>query len=144
MEIVIDKIGEMNERNIKLKHIYSTLIAMFNTYDPEFLLLKNKFKLYLENQNNELKSDRIFINLSNLQYFQSIDKKEAEILRSYIPCFIFHVDSNKTYNETIEEFSNIPVLMYNILNIFYIEEYNIIYKLIENNLKNNISWCVII
>jgi hypothetical protein len=145
MDIIIDKI-EDNERNIKLKHVYSTLIAMFNTYDADFLLLKTKFKLYLENQNNELKKDRIFTNLSNLQYFQSIDKKEAEILRSYMPCFIYHVDNIKTYNETIDEFSNIPVLMYNILNIFYIEEYKTIYKLIEINLKNNLAlgWCIII
>lgn len=140
MIIVIDKM-ECNERNNKLRQVFSILITILNN-NINHIEFKDTFKSYLENQNNELKNDRFLIN----QYFKSIDKKDAEILRSYMPCFIYHIDNNKTYNETIEEFDHIPLLMYDILDIFYIEQQEKIYKLIENDLKNIMTtyWCVII
>lgn len=142
MSIVIDKM-EYNERNNKLRHIFSTLITIIsnNINHNEF---KDKFKSYLENQNNELKNDRI--STQNSLYFKTIDTKEAEILRAYIPCFIYHIESNKTYNETIDEFDHIPLSMYDILDIFYIENQETIYKLIETDLKTILTsyWCVIL
>jgi hypothetical protein len=136
LSIKIDEMND-NERNNKLKQVYSILLTMDSNE------LKTELKNYLENQNNELKSDRY---ITNSPYFKTIDQKEAEILRSYIPCFIFHIDSNKTYNESVDEFDHMPIIIYDLLDIFYLVHYNQIYKLIETNLKLNYSsyWCVII
>lgn len=136
LSIKIDEMND-NERNNKLKQVYSILLTMDSNE------LKTELKNYLENQNNELKSDRY---ITNSPYFKTIDQKEAEILRSYIPCLIFHIDSNKTYNESVDEFDHMPIIIYDLLDIFYLVHYNQIYKLIETNLKLNYSsyWCVII
>lgn len=151
INIIIDKMDpsdrELEEFN-RLKHVYSVLITLFNNYNPLYsndiiINLKKEFKNYLENQLNELKSDRI-ITLENT--IKTIDDKESEILQSYIPTFIYLVDSNKIYRETVDELNKSPKIFYELLNIFYLKEYGKIYNIIETNLKYNFDayWCVIL
>lgn len=135
---------EMEQFN-KLKHVYSTIIPICNSWyiNTNMNTFKSNFKNYLENQNNELKSDRIIL-LDNT--IKTIDTKEAEILRSYIPEFIYHIGTNKSYTESLIELSNAPKIFYELLNIHYLKEYEQIYNTLEITLKSTLEsyWCVIL
>ena len=133
------KLEEFN----RLKHVFSVLITIFNNSYFDCNNLKIELKNYLENQNNELKSDRI-ITIDNT--IKNIDEKESEILRSYIPTFMYHVEINRSYSESLIELDNAPKLFYEILNIFYMKEYGKIYNIIDTSLKSNLEsyWCVIL
>ena|SRR5690348_15786245 len=139
LTVRIDKMDNLNEEVVKLKYVYSILLTISNTNT-----LKIKLKDYLENQNNELKSDRIITITDNIKSMNSLD---AELLRSHIPIFIHAInDANITnnYNETLNILNNSPLIFYEILNIFYLREYRQIYELIDSILTSNFGyWCVI-
>lgn len=138
------ELQEAEEFN-KLKHVYSTIIPICNSWyiNENVNNFKLNFKNYLENQNNELKSDRIILSDDTIKI---IDEKEAEMLRLYIPGFIYHVDTNKSYTESLTELSNAPKIFYELLNIHYLKEYGQIYNILEITLKSNLEsyWCVIL
>lgn len=135
---------ELEEFN-KLKHVYSTIIPICNSWyiNDNVNNFKTNFKNYLEEQNNELKSDRIILQNDTIKY---IDEKDAEILRLYIPRFIDHVNTNKSYTDSLTELSDAPKIFYELLNIYYLKEYGKIYNILEQALKSNLEsyWCVIL